>query len=68
MIAILVIAAALPVLPTSGSFLTPFSSPSTPPSTDDPDVCEGWPVSFNTPGGGFPYTPTLYDINGDGAL
>ncbi len=68
MLAILVIAAALPVLPTSGSFLTPFTSPLTPPSTEDPDVCEGWPVSFNTPGGGFPYTPTLYDINGDGAL
>jgi hypothetical protein len=27
----------------------------------------GWPVSLGTPGGGFPYTPTLYDIDGDGA-
>jgi hypothetical protein len=27
----------------------------------------GWPVTLGTPGGGFPYTPTLYDVDGDGA-
>jgi hypothetical protein len=33
----------------------------------DASPCAGWPVSLGTPGGGFPYTPTLYDIDGDGA-
>ena len=28
---------------------------------------EGWPVYLNTPGAGFPYTPTLFDMDGDGA-
>ncbi|MGD8394491.1 MAG: VCBS repeat-containing protein [Candidatus Eiseniibacteriota bacterium] len=28
---------------------------------------EGWPVSLNTPGSGFPYTPTLADVDADGA-
>ncbi|MBM3316580.1 MAG: VCBS repeat-containing protein [Candidatus Eisenbacteria bacterium] len=28
---------------------------------------DGWPVFLGTPGAGFPYTPTLYDIDGDGA-
>ncbi len=32
----------------------------------DPDLCPGWPVSLGTPGAGFPYTPTLYDVTGDG--
>lgn len=68
MILLVFIAAALPVFPSPGSFLTPLCSPVTLPGTDDPDLCEGWPVSFNTPGGGFPYTPTLFDINGDGAM
>jgi hypothetical protein len=26
----------------------------------------GWPVSLSAPGAGFPYTPTLADIDGDG--
>lgn len=38
------------------------------PALDDPDLCEGWPVFVNTPSGGFPYTPTLFDITGDGAM
>ena len=33
----------------------------------DPDLREGWPVYLATPGAGFPYTPTLYDADGDGA-
>ncbi len=28
---------------------------------------DGWPVHLNTPGSGFPYTPTLFDMDGDGA-
>ena len=33
----------------------------------DRDLREGWPVDLNTPSAGFPYTPTLFDIDGDGA-
>lgn len=28
---------------------------------------DGWPVFLNPPMGGFPYTVTLFDVNGDGA-
>jgi hypothetical protein len=27
----------------------------------------GWPLDLNGPGAGFPYTPTLFDADGDGA-
>lgn len=27
----------------------------------------GWPVNLHAPGAGFPYTPTLFDVDGDGA-
>lgn len=39
------------------------------PVTGDADsaICRGWPVDLQAPGAGFPYTPTLYDIDGDGA-
>ncbi len=33
----------------------------------DGDLRAGWPVDLNSPGAGFPYTPTLFDIDGDGA-
>ncbi len=33
----------------------------------DPDLHPGWPVYLATPNAGFPYTPTLYDADGDGA-
>lgn len=42
----------------------------TPPRTTperDPDLRDGWPVDLGTPGAGFPYTPTLYDADSDGA-
>lgn len=32
-----------------------------------PDLCVGWPVNLSCPGSGYPYTPTLYDADGDGA-
>ncbi len=38
-----------------------------PDGRDDPDLCEGWPVDLGAPGGGYPYTPTLFDIDSDGA-
>jgi hypothetical protein len=28
---------------------------------------DGWPVDLTGPGSGFPYTPTLFDLDGDGA-
>lgn len=31
------------------------------------DPCRGWPLDLNAPGAGFPYTPTLFDCDGDGA-
>jgi len=31
------------------------------------DMCDGWPVDLSCPGTGFPYTPTLFDLDGDGA-
>ena len=30
-------------------------------------LVSGWPVSLGAPGAGFPYTPTLVDVDGDGA-
>ncbi len=32
-----------------------------------PVVRDGWPVNLSAPGSGFPYTPTLFDADGDGA-
>lgn len=29
-------------------------------------TAKGWPVDLGSPGAGFPYTPTLFDIDGDG--
>lgn len=38
------------------------------PATDrDAGLRVGWPVNLSSPGAGFPYTPTLYDADGDGA-
>ncbi len=31
------------------------------------DLREGWPVELGAPAAGYPYTPTLFDIDGDGA-
>jgi hypothetical protein len=33
----------------------------------DRGLLDSWPVNLNAPGSGFPYTPTLYDADGDGA-
>ena len=30
-------------------------------------LCRGWPVDLSSPGAGCPYTPTLFDADGDGA-
>lgn len=56
-------------------FVTPpvtetWQGPVSQPAGDVPrfdDVREGWPVELGTPSAGFPYTPTLFDIDGDGA-
>ncbi len=61
------IAALLPVLPESGSGCFYEGSGLLSFSADDPDLCDGWPVNLNAPGGGFPYTPTVFDVDGDGA-
>jgi len=33
---------------------------------EDHSVHKGWPVDLSSPGAGFPYTPTLFDIDGNG--
>ena len=38
-----------------------------PPAERDMNLRDGWPVDLGLDGAGFPYTPTLYDIDGDGA-
>lgn len=35
--------------------------------TDPAGLVDGWPVFLDPPGGGFPYTVTLFDMDGDGA-
>ena len=44
------------------------------PGSEDPRLAsqtagarDGWPVNLNAPGAGFPYTPTLFDVDHDGA-
>lgn len=34
--------------------------------SDGESASRDWPVFLNTPGAGFPYTPTLFDADGDG--
>ena len=41
--------------------------PSTAPMDVGGDCRAGWPVNLHAPGAGFPYTPTLFDVDGDGA-
>jgi len=72
--AALAVAAELPVdrldrFPEPGELL--LGLPGDPPEeraiVSDRGLREGWPVYLATPSGGFPYTPTLYDIDADGA-
>jgi hypothetical protein len=51
----------------SGKFF--FGEAARPPAqlAGDRGLCDGWPVNLTAPGAGFPYTPTLFDIDGDGA-
>lgn len=62
---LMLVLALLPT-PPCGSAFVPAGSLTEPAPMDDPDLCEGWPVTVNTPGGGFPYTPTLFDLTGNG--
>jgi len=41
--------------------------PGTAPPASKGVVRAGWPVNLSAPGAGFPYTPTLFDVDGDGA-
>jgi len=56
-------------LPASGQSANPESTPVFPlPAPESSrDICDGWPVNVQSPGAGFPYTPTLCDVDGDGA-
>jgi hypothetical protein len=51
--------------PAPGASLT--IRPSTAAIEADDDSRAGWPVNLHAPGAGFPYTPTLFDVDGDGA-
>jgi hypothetical protein len=54
-------------LPDPGSWFHSGQPSQSAPLTDEDDLCEGWPIHLGTPGAGFPYTPTLFDVTGDGA-
>ncbi|HQP44875.1 MAG TPA: hypothetical protein PLV66_14490, partial [Thermoanaerobaculales bacterium] len=51
--------------PSSGAEM-PAGAAVAPPVPSDALVA-GWPVNLSSPGAGFPYTPTLFDVDGDGA-
>jgi hypothetical protein len=53
------------VTPDNGKTVALSASRGTPASGSD--LCRGWPVNLQAPGAGFPYTPTVYDADGDGA-
>lgn len=53
-------------LPETGSFFRGFPLNSLSHAVTDETLHTGWPVDLNSPGAGFPYTPTLYDIDDDG--
>lgn len=53
--------------PDPGAWASPLDLRSIAPISDDPDLVPGFPVFLGTPGAGFPYTTTLYDVTGDGA-
>ncbi|MCP4646120.1 MAG: VCBS repeat-containing protein, partial [bacterium] len=54
--------------PESNSFLiNNCSAGYTAPVLLENSLHRGWPVDLSSPGAGFPYTPTLFDINGNGA-
>lgn len=53
--------------PDAGIVFTETSSDERPSASADDALHRGWPVSLGSPGAGFPYTPLLYDIDGDGA-
>ncbi len=67
MLTICLMVVLFPIHPESGNDYRCEALPCSGVFTDDPALCEGWPVTLNTPGGGFPYTPTVFDINEDGA-
>jgi len=54
-------------LPPSGTWVTPRPAPAGGPVPVSGDDRAGWPVNLHAPGAGFPYTPTLADVDHDGA-
>ncbi len=52
-------------LPDTGGYITHSAAQSQ--AVEDRSLHRGWPVDLSSPGAGFPYTPTLFDIDGDGA-
>ncbi len=56
-------------LPPPGAWLdnAPLHSGAAPPASPRGNLCDGFPVNLGAPGSGFPYTPTLFDADGDGA-
>jgi hypothetical protein len=55
------------VTPEPSAAAAPLLSPDGAPFVPSQALREGWPVNLNAPGAGFPYTPTLFDVDDDGA-
>ncbi|MDM7916115.1 MAG: FG-GAP repeat domain-containing protein [Candidatus Eisenbacteria bacterium] len=49
-----------------GASAVTLTAAGSPPAGESPPA-RGWPVNLHAPGAGFPYTPTLADVDGDGA-
>jgi hypothetical protein len=55
------------VTPEPSAAAAPLLGPGGPPFVPSQALREGWPVNLSAPGAGFPYTPTLFDVDDDGA-
>lgn len=55
------------VTPEPSAAAAPLLGPDAAPPVPAQALREGWPVNLSAPGAGFPYTPTLFDVDDDGA-
>jgi len=55
------------VTPEPSAAAAPLLGPDVAPPVPSQALREGWPVNLSAPGAGFPYTPTLFDVDHDGA-
>ena len=53
-------------IPETGCHLSGFEAEGSGSCLADEYLLRGWPVNLSSPGAGFPYTPVLCDVDGDG--